>query len=64
VDSLRLTVFVDDDDRCDGQAVLDVELADVVAAIAVRGEPMTWSWIHGITGCVRLQIAVHHADNT
>ncbi len=63
MDGVRLTV------RLGGtpgelDQVLVVELADVVAAIAITDEPMTWEWDLPGGATAELQIAVHDADNT
>jgi len=58
VDGLRLTVRLGpDQDELD--QVLDLELVDVVRALAITDTPLTWYWALPGGGVAELVIAVH-----
>jgi len=58
VDGMRLTVRLGtDQDELD--QVLDVELVDVVRALAITDTPLTWHWALPGGGVAELVIAVH-----
>jgi len=61
VDGVRLTVRLGGT-RDELDQVLVVDLADVVAAIAVTDVPMIWEWDLPGGATAQLQIAVHDAD--